>query len=71
MVDLTDTDARSGDVVTIIGRDGECALKPFADHAGWMVYSVLNHLNPLTPRVYFKGGKPVALLDRAAELYGV
>ena len=71
LVDLTDTDAQSGDVVTIIGRDGECALKPFADRAGWMVYSVLNHLNPLTPRVYFKNAAPVALLDRSAELYGV
>ena len=71
LVDLTGTDARTGDTITIIGREGECALKPFADRAGWMVYSVLNHLNPLTPRVYFKQGRPVALLDRAADLYGV
>jgi alanine racemase len=71
LVDLTATDAQVGDVVTIIGRDGECALKAFADRAGWMVYSVLNHLNLLLPRVYTRAGKPVALLDRAAQLYGI
>ena len=49
----------------------ECALKAFADRAGWMVYSVLNHLNLLLPRVYTRAGKPVALLDRATQLYGL
>ncbi|MGW8180099.1 MAG: hypothetical protein ACWGQW_15265, partial [bacterium] len=29
----------------------------------WMTYSLLNHLNMNTPRVYYMGGKPVALLD--------
>jgi alanine racemase len=70
LVDLTDTDARAGDILTIIGRDGNCAMKAFADRAGWMPYSVLNHLNLLLPRVYTRAGKPVALLDRAAQLYG-
>jgi len=28
-----------------------------------MVYSLMNHLNPFTPRVYLREGKPVALLD--------
>lgn len=69
LVDLTATAAREGDVVTIIGTDGECAMKAFADRAGWMPYSVLNHLNLLLPRVYTMAGKPVALLDRAAQLY--
>jgi hypothetical protein len=28
-----------------------------------MVYSLMNHLNPFTPRVYMENGEPVALLD--------
>lgn len=71
LVDLTETDAKVGDAVVIIGRDGECAMKAFADRAGWMAYSVLNHLNLLLPRVYTRAGKPVALLDRATQLYGI
>ncbi|MGI9319212.1 MAG: alanine racemase [bacterium] len=71
LVDLTGTEAAPGDIVTIIGREGECTMKAFSDRAGWMPYSVLNHLNLLLPRVYTKGGEPIALLDRAAQLYGV
>ena len=29
--------------------------------AGWMVYSLLNHLSPFVPRVYYQNGVPVAL----------
>jgi len=69
LIDLTETEAKVGDVVTIIGPKGECSMKAFADRAGWMAYSVLNHLNLLLPRVYTKAGIPVTLLDRAAQLY--
>ena len=71
LVDLTETAAQAGDVMTIIGRESENSVKTFASHAGWMAYSVFNHLNLLLPRVYFKSGKPVAVLDRASELYGI
>ncbi len=71
LVDLSETDARVGDIITLIGREGECDLNALAGRAGWMVYSVLNHLNLLLPRIYTKAGKPVALLDRAASLYGI
>jgi alanine racemase len=63
LVDLRGVEAREGDVVEIIGRSGENDLSSFAATAGWMTYSVLNHLNPYTPRVYTKNGKPVALLE--------
>jgi len=63
LLDLTSTDSSAGDVVEVIGRDGENSLVGMAEASGWMVYSLMNHLNPSTPRVYLKKGKPVALLD--------
>ena len=63
LVDLTDTGIEPGDVVEVIGREGENTVNAIADTAGWMTYSLLNHLNPLTPRVYLKKGKPAALLE--------
>lgn len=63
LFDLSDTDAKIGDIVEIIGSEGENSLAETAKTAGWMVYSLLNHLNPLTPRVYIKDNKPIALLE--------
>jgi alanine racemase len=63
LLDLTSVDASAGDVVEVIGRDGENTLVKIAEASGWMVYSLMNHLNPFTPRVYLQKGKPVALLD--------
>jgi alanine racemase len=63
LVDLTDTGIERGDIVEVIGREGENTVNAIADAAGWMTYSLLNHLNPLTPRVYLKKGEPVALLE--------
>jgi alanine racemase len=63
LIDLRGVEAKQGDVVELIGRTGENTLSKFAETAGWMTYSVLNHLNPYTPRVYLRGGEPVALLE--------
>jgi len=63
LVDLDGVEAEKGTVVEIIGRKGENTLSKTAETAGWMVYSLLNHLHMNTPRVYFKDGEPVALLD--------
>ena len=63
LVDLTDTEIEPGGIVEVIGREGENTVNAIADAAGWMTYSLLNHLNPLTPRVYLKKGEPVALLE--------
>jgi alanine racemase len=62
LVDLTGTTAAPGDVVDIIGREGDNSLSEVSTTAGWMVYSLLNHLNVKTPRVYVEGGQPVELL---------
>lgn len=61
IVDLTGTNARIGDVVEVIGAEGENSLSAVAKDAGWMVYSLLNHLNAKTPRVYTQQGRPVSL----------
>jgi alanine racemase len=63
LVDLTGTEAGPGDVVEVIGRRGENTLGRMAEVAGWMVYSLVNHLAPGTPRVYYRGGVPVALSE--------
>jgi len=62
LVDLDGVEAEKGTVVEIIGRNGENTLSKTAETAGWMVYSLLNHLHMNTPRVYYRNGDPVALL---------
>lgn len=61
LFDATDVDAQIGDVVEVIAREGENDLVTTAETAGWMVYSLLNHLSPFVPRVYYQNGVPVAL----------
>jgi len=63
VVDVTDVEAKPGDVVEVIGRRGENTLGRVAETAGWMVYSLLNHLSPATPRVYYRDGQPVAVTE--------
>lgn len=61
LFDATDAEAKIGDVVDVIARDGVNDLVSTAETARWMVYSLLNHLSPFVPRVYFRGGRPVAI----------
>ncbi|MCX6654647.1 MAG: alanine racemase [Candidatus Bathyarchaeota archaeon] len=63
LIDLNGVEANQGDIVEIISRTGENTLSRFAAMAGWMTYSILNHLNPRIPRVYTKNGKLVALVE--------
>ncbi len=65
LFDATGISLEVGDVVEVYSREGENDLAHIAEGAGWMVYSVLNHLNPTLPRVYTRGGKSVALLERS------
>lgn len=66
LFDATGTSARIGQAVEVIGRDGGNDLVQLAREAGWMVYSVLNHLSPFLPRIYLRDGKPIAILERDA-----
>ena len=65
LFDATDADARIGDVVEVISKTGVNDIANTAEAAGWMVYSLLNHLSPFVPRVYFRDGVPVALHEAA------
>ena len=69
LVDLNDVVAEKGTVVELIGREGENTLSKNAETAGWMVYSLLNHLHMNTPRVYYKNRQPVAILDPTNSQY--
>ena len=65
LLDLGGTGAVAGDVVEVFAREGGNTLRAMADAAGWMVYSLMNHLSPDIPRVFYRGGVPVALREPA------
>ena len=67
LLDLTGTDAAAGDEVEVFAREGENNLRSMAGAAGWMVYSLMNHLSPEIPRVFYRGGVPVALREPEIE----
>ncbi len=63
LVDLDGTDAAVGSVVEAISPLGENDPHKVSELAGIMTYSLMVGLSPLTPRVYYRGGKPVALSE--------
>jgi alanine racemase len=63
LVDLTDTDYGVGDVIEPISREGENNALNVANLADIMTYSLGNGLHMLTPRVYLRNGKKVALTN--------
>lgn len=65
LFDATDLNLHEGDVVEVYSREGENDIANTAATAGWMTYSLMNHLNPFVPRIYFRGNTPVAILERA------
>ena len=67
LLDLTGTDAAAGDEVEVFAREGANTLRAMADAAGWMVYSLMNHLSPEIPRVFYRRGVPVALREPGIE----
>jgi alanine racemase len=63
IVDLTDVDAKQGDVAEYVGKHGENTVVSIAKVSGVSTYRFCVGLSPLTPRVYHEGGKPVALSE--------
>ena len=66
MIDVTDIpDARDGDVVTLIGRDGaeEITADDAAAAAGTISYEIVTQLGRRVPRVFVRAGKAVATSD--------
>jgi len=63
LVDLDGTDVEVGGVVEAISREGENDAHRVSELAGIMTYSLMVGMNPLTPRVYYRAGKPVAVSE--------
>jgi len=63
VVDIDGLDMGVGDVVEVVSRAGENSVDSLSKLAGIMPYSFCVGLNPLTPRVYFEGGRPVAISE--------
>jgi alanine racemase len=61
LVDLQGTALEPGDVIEPLSREGENNATNLANLADIMTYSLANHMNMLTPRVYYLNGEPVAL----------
>jgi alanine racemase len=63
VVDLEGADAEVGDVVELVSKEGENTMERLCALAGIEPYKFCVGLNPLTPRVYYMGGVPVALSE--------
>ena len=63
LVDLDGIDIEVGGIVEAIGRNGENNAHKVSELAGIMTYSLMVGMNPLTPRVYCKAGKPIAVCE--------
>ena len=61
MLDVTDIDAKVGDVVTVFGRDGDAVqeLWQMAELYGGTMGEVPTVITPRVPRIYIKDGKYV------------
>lgn len=61
MLDITDIDAKVGDIVTVFGRDGDAKLElwQMAELYGGTMGEVPTVITPRVPRIYVKDGKYV------------
>lgn len=59
MVDVTDVDCKMGDIVTIIGDDGNESIKAddLAKKIGTIGYEIICNISQRVPRVYYKDNK--------------
>lgn len=65
IIDVTDIDCLTGDVVTVIGKDGNCEITAcdIADIIGTINYEVVCAISSRVPRVYIKDEKQYAVTD--------
>jgi alanine racemase len=66
LLDVTDTDAKLGDEVVLLGRQGgeEITALELAAHAGTISWEILCHLGLRLPRRYVRGGRIEELVTR-------
>lgn len=71
MVDVTGLDVKEGELVTLIGRDGDevITVEEIAELAGTFNYEFVCDLGKRIPRVYYKGGKVVCMKDYFIDEY--
>lgn len=70
MVDVTDiSEAETGDVVTIIGRDGDeiLSVEEVSEMAGSFNYEFICDVSWRVPRVYYRGGKPIKIINNLRQ----
>jgi alanine racemase len=63
IVDLTGTKAETGDVVEAISLKGANDAHSLCELAGVEPYQLAVWMSPITPRVYYLKGEPVALVE--------
>ncbi len=63
VVDVDGLDVGVGDVVELASREGENTVERLCALAGIEPYKFCVGLRPLTPRVYYEGGVPVAVSE--------
>jgi len=63
IIDLSDTDAETGDVVEAISLTGANDVHSLCEIAGVEPYQLAVWMSPLTPRVYYRDGVPAALVE--------
>lgn len=73
MVDVTGIDAKEGDLVTLVGKDGneEILVDDIALKADSFNYEFVCSVGKRVPRVYLKGGKIVATKDYYNDDYEI
>ena len=71
MVDVTGMGVCKGDVVTLIGKDGEetITVEEMAELASTFNYEFVCNLGKRIPRVYYRGGKVVSTKDYFIDEY--
>ena len=71
MVDVTDIDAHEGDLVTLIGKDGneEITVEELSELAGTFNYEFVCDLGKRIPRVYYRNGEVVCMKDYFDDPY--
>ena len=71
MVDVTDLDVKKGDVVTLVGKDGDesITVEELATLAGTFNYEFVCNLGKRIPRVYYRDNKVVSTKDYYIDEY--
>ena len=71
--DLSGVDVKEGEVVTLIGKDGEenISVEELAELAGTFNYEFVCDLGKRIPRVYYRNGKIVCMKDYFIDEYEI